>query len=969
MHRSLIRPVFFRLVLAMLAVVLSGCGLERDRSGAAADFFLDVPNITVEEIEAIERAKGRRDSFVYAMPYSVEAFLRYDGTVCGFGAYFADWLGGLFGIPFEVRIVERDGLFAGLDSGEIDFTGALFFSDELRETYAMAGPIAELPVKIVRQAGAERFPVPAQPRYGFFEGCVVYGLVIGHLEENHSAVFVPDASSAYRLIAEGEIDGFIGKSSATALFSHYDHLESRYFVPFKYVPMSIATKNPELEAFVSVVQKALDAGASYRVQALRERGLGSHSMWRLRERLTPEERAFVQRHGTGHNPVRVVAAHDNYPVSFFDERTGTWGGIAFDILAEIGSKTGLHFAVANEPGEKWPHLKQTVYDGRAQMFAELVWPQDGEERFAWADAPFQLDSFALISSVETGYVRLADVSRLRVGMLDDSAAAFMFRRWFPHHAATTEYGCNIEAFIALSNGEIDLVMTTGRRLLAANHFFNRRGFKVNIAFEDQPSNSYFGFNHGEAELRSIVSKAQLLVDTCGIIGRWENRAFDYQARMAAARLPWLIGVFVMVFLALFLLLALVKRNRLEGKRLEQLVSAQTQELLTVSEEAVVASYTKSEFLANMSHEIRTPLNAIIGMTAIARATEDLARIYDCLGKIGNASHQLMKVINDILDVSKIEAKKFEMAHEPFVFDGMVRNVINIIEVRAAEKNINFIITVDENIPHVLVGDEMRLSQIFINLLSNAVKFTKEGGDVEFAVRHADRRGEREVIEFLVRDSGIGIAEDQQKHMFDAFVQANSGVANRFGGTGLGLPISKSFVDLMDGEISVKSSLGVGTCFTVHIPFELGDPDAVKHVHGTGEQSEYDFRDRTILLVEDVEINREIIITLLENTGVAVECAENGQIGVDMFAANPERYDLVFMDIQMPVLDGYIATRAIRSLDVPHARTVPIVAMTANAFADDVERSRQVGMNDHIAKPIEVETLMSVADKYLGGKKT
>jgi len=962
-----------RLIFVFFVVFLFSCGWP-EPNGATGDFdhlfFFTIPQVTAEEIEAIERIRGQRDGFVYAMTYSTEAFFLDDGGIGGFSTHFASWLSRLFGIPFRVKIVEWDELLVGLASGDIDFTGELFLMDERYGAYFMGGPISEQPITLMRLAGLEPLAALGQVRplrYVFLEGSIVYDLVARYLPENHHAFFAPNLDAVYRLMLDGEVDAFIGKSNAMALFDHHGNVEIDYFLPLMYIPTSIATKNPELEPFVSVVQKALDAGASYQVAMMNSMGHRDYLRWRLNMQLSPEERAFIQLHSTPTNPVRLVAEYDNYPVSFFNSRTGTWQGIVFDILDEISEHTGLYFTVMNAPVTPFPYLVQMVDHGWASMFAELVWSKDRAGRFIWADTPFQYDFFALISSVDADPIRVADAVHFRVGLVSDSAAASMFKLWFPYHTRMVEYPCNSAVFEGLFGGEVDLVMTTSRQLLAVNHFFARQGFKVNFIFESHPADSYFGFNVNETALRSIVSKAQPLVDTRTIIAYWERQAFDYQARMAAARMPWFIGALVLLFCVLLLVLALSYRIRREGKRLERLVDEQTRELQVASEEALAASYTKSEFLANMSHEIRTPLNAIIGMTAIARSSSDFDRIDDCLSKIGNASHQLMKVINDILDISKIEARKFEMAQEPFSFDSMMRNVINIIEVRAAEKKLHFAIAVDNNIPKVLIGDEMRLSQILINLLSNAVKFTQEGGDVGFAVRHVSQRNNRELIEFLIRDSGIGIAEEQQKTMFDAFAQADSGVANRFGGTGLGLPISKSFVELMGGEISMESSPGIGTCFTVQVPFELGNQDMMKHAHGAKGQPAHHFQGCTLLLVEDVDINREIVITLLEDTGVTVDCAENGQVAVDMFTDDPDRYDLIFMDIQMPVLDGYIATRAIRALDLPKAQTVPIVAMTANAFADDVERCREVGMNDHMAKPIEVDILLNMVDKYLNGK--
>ncbi|MCL2191403.1 MAG: ATP-binding protein [Treponema sp.] len=954
-----------------LAFVMSGCDMAtagREPGECFENvFFRDVVGITEEQIDAIERIRGQRDGFVYAMTHSAEAFIRHDGTPGGFSAYFAYWLSDMFGIPFNVKIVPWDELLAGLDSGDIDFTGELLFTDERRGDSFMAGPITERRITIMRVAGREFLPALLPMRYVFLRGSVVYGLVAPYLHPGSLKVFVDDVDTAYQMVVDGEVDAFIDKGIAMSAME-FGNMEVSYFLPMIYIPISISTRNPELEPFISVLQKALNASAMYQLSLMYRLGYRDYLRWQLNARLSPAEREFMETHGTRDNPIKIVAKSCNYPVSFFDEKTGKWQGIVFDILHEISQHTGLYFAVANAPRTPWIELKQMVDTGQALMFSELMRTQDRAGRFIWADAPFQRDSFALISHGNVDPIRIGQVVHSSVGMVVGSPSAEMFNQWFPGHAGTVLYAKDCDAFQGLFRGEVDFVMGPTQKLLALTHCLERPGFKVNFVFESHPSASYFAFSADQAVLRSIVSQAQAFVDTGFIVTRWERQAFDHRARLAEARLPWLIGALVLLSCVIALSLVLMYRVRREGKRLERLVSEQTRELQIASEEAMTASYIKSEFLANMSHEIRTPLNAVIGMTAIARSSDDLERIGDCLSKIEGASQQLMKVINEILDISKIEAGKFEMASEPFVFDDMVTNIRNIIEVRSAEKKLHFVIDSDENIPGALVGDEMRLSQILINLLSNAVKFTPEGGTVRFSTRHVSRRNDMEIIEFVVRDSGIGIAEEQQKKMFDAFSQADSGVANRFGGTGLGLPISKNFVELMGGDIFVESSLGMGTCFTVQIPFIVGDPGMVKHSRVTEDGAELDLRGRTLLLVEDVEINREIVISLLDDTGVIVDCAENGQVAVDMFMDSPDRYDLIFMDIQMPVLNGYIATRVIRALDLPRARTVPIVAMTANAFADDVEKCREVGMNDHIAKPVDVEVLMNIVGKYLAGKE-
>ena len=387
----------------------------------------------------------------------------------------------------------------------------------------------------------------------------------------------------------------------------------------------------------------------------------------------------------------------------------------------------------------------------------------------------------------------------------------------------------------------------------------------------------------------------------------------------------------------------------------------TENLMQAREQALSSNKAKSVFLANMSHEIRTPINAITGMATIARRTNDLERIYDCLDKVDAASNQLIGVINDILDMSKIEANKMNLAFEPFGLRTTVQNIKSIIEMRAADKKQILTVTCANDIPDVVIGDDMRLSQILLNLLSNAVKFTAEGGHISLSLRLLKTHEDVHYIEAQVTDDGIGITGEQKSRLFSSFEQADSSTSKLYGGSGLGLAISKNLANMMGGDISLDSEPGKGSRFTVQVCLGVGGDELLTK---TGEKLDYDFSGHTALLVEDVEINREIIIFLLEDYGVKIECAENGQEAVEYFLTDPHKYDIIFMDVHMPVMDGYAATRAIRSSGAPNAATIPILAMTANAFAEDIANCRAAGMNDHTAKPIDIDTLLAKMERLL-----
>ena len=375
-----------------------------------------------------------------------------------------------------------------------------------------------------------------------------------------------------------------------------------------------------------------------------------------------------------------------------------------------------------------------------------------------------------------------------------------------------------------------------------------------------------------------------------------------------------------------------------------------------------ANRAKSEFVANMSHEIRTPMNAIIGMTSIAKSTDSTERKDYAIGKIEDASNHLLGVINDILDISKIESGKFELSHTEFHFEDMLQRVVTIINFRIDEKRQKFSMHIDETIPAIIIGDEQRLAQVVTNLLSNAVKFTPENGSIDF---RADLEGEEDgvcTIKISVTDSGIGISPEQQAKLFQAFQQADSSTSRQYGGTGLGLAISKNIIEMMGGNIAVESSLGEGASFA--FTFCAGRAADQQKKEITKDELNIEFSGRCILLAEDVEINREIVLTLLEPTRLTIECAEDGEQAVKMFTESPWKYDAIFMDVQMPNMDGYEATRAIRALGTPHAQTVPIIAMTANVFREDIERCLESGMNGHVGKPLDMDAVITQLWQHL-----
>jgi PAS domain S-box-containing protein len=389
-----------------------------------------------------------------------------------------------------------------------------------------------------------------------------------------------------------------------------------------------------------------------------------------------------------------------------------------------------------------------------------------------------------------------------------------------------------------------------------------------------------------------------------------------------------------------------------------------------------ANEHKGEFLARMSHEIRTPMNAIIGMTGIVKKKiadpeADPGEILINIGQIETSSQHLLGLLNDILDISKIEAGKIEITNEPADLIKLINTVKTIIQPRCEEKSIWFNSTTKLGSPlddqHFYETDTLRLRQVLINLLGNAVKFTPESGRIDFEVNLEERKDGKALINFIIRDTGIGIEESAMDSLFRPFEQANNQISKKFGGTGLGLAISRSIVQLFGGDITVKSKLGEGTEFSFSL--WLTEMAAEKHQELVIQDPTDLFKGKRALLVDDVDINRIIAVSMLEITGIEIEEADDGLTALKKFEGSPENYyDIIYMDVQMPNLNGYEATRAIRAMDRADAKVVPIVALTANAFKDDIEKALESGMNAHLAKPMETDKVMEVTFRLIGTNK-
>ena len=427
-------------------------------------------------------------------------------------------------------------------------------------------------------------------------------------------------------------------------------------------------------------------------------------------------------------------------------------------------------------------------------------------------------------------------------------------------------------------------------------------------------------------------------------------------------LPQNVIMCLFIYLIVVVLIRMIYRKSQENiLKIEREKEQKYQKsLLEAAEKADAANRAKTEFLQRMSHDIRTPLNGICGMLDVGDYYRDnLSRQTECRGKIREASNILQELVNEVLDMSKLESGEIYLEKKPFNIYQLVNEVIDVVEKMADEREIKVERKTSEIIHKDLIGSPIHLKRLLMNIMSNAVKYNKDYGKIYLSSKEiSSEQDEIVTLEFKCQDTGIGMSEEFQKHLFEPFAQEQKGGASKFGGTGLGMPITKSLVEKMGGKITFTSEQGVGTTFVITIPFKINEDVA-------GDEEKQDevtasIRGLNILLVEDNELNMEIAEFVIQSEGASVVKAWNGQEAVEAFEKSaPGEFDVILMDVMMPVMNGYEATKTIRTMDRSDAKKIPIIAMTANAFVEDRIKSKEAGMNEHVSKPINMKLLVKI----------
>lgn len=684
---------------------------------------------------------------------------------------------------------------------------------------------------------------------------------------------------------------------------------------------------------------------------------------------THAEKQFLQSIGE----INIGYPVNQKPIAYLDE-DGECAGITREILDKISENLGIAFHYIPIKGSEATYeylLKNKIYVVASVGHNE----EAAENEFISVSEPYLNSEMVFVSK---NFIDFGTSSHYKLAF--SSTSEILKESIIEAYPNVTYeiYDTVEECFWAVKNGEADALMNDryiiesvlgnpnfeGFHVVPMQNINNRLSLAI-IRFED--ANPELWEQYQKHGMITIVNKAikqissrQIndIVIKNAVNGRYVVQIDDllYKYRYLALFLAFLITICVTVFLRVVQIETV--RNRKLAEANEQLSEAIVR--------AEKAGQAKMQFLSRVSHEIRTPMNAIIGITELAKKhKDDTAVIYEYLNKIETSSHILLGIINDVLDMSVIESNKMHILREPFDMREVLEGIAGIYGVQCRNKQIHF--QMELELSHeIFMGDSRRITQVLLNLISNAYKFTKPGGSIRVKVCELEKQEQIAQILFCVEDSGRGMTEDMKQRLFIPFEQENHRTAIKYGGSGLGLSIVKNLVDLMHGTIEVQSEEKRGSTFSITIPLEIADKTEIAdcpELEDDNLENRFDFTGKRVLIAEDNELNRMIVIELLQMVKITCEYAEDGEKAVRMFEQNGAGYyDLILMDVQMPHLDGYEATKVIRSSAQSDGKTIPIYALTANAFTEGIEQAEHVGMNGHISKPIDTRLLYTTLKK-------
>ena len=661
--------------------------------------------------------------------------------------------------------------------------------------------------------------------------------------------------------------------------------------------------------------------------------------------LNEEEKQWLDAH---ENTIRVGYLKDNLP--FCGEENGKLTGILGTVLDTVREKYEITIkAVPCSTGEE---MNEALQSGEIDIAGPILQDFYTQEQFQviLTDEIFDItpvviykeneysDSLSTIAATETSLY-----SKLMVSLL------------FPD-AEIKQYDTQEECLKAVANGEVGATVIPSSKI----NLLNESSLTKSLSFAEMAKRQELGMFTTRENRRAATIINKAIAQSSNILNGVvlaQNSVSEKKMTLQDVLAEYAGLAIVVSFVIIFVLLLLVYSLSVSRKK--------QMEALKEAQDANAANIAKTTFLNHMSHDIRTPMNAIVGFTDIAMKRKPDKEVENCLKKIRQSSEYLMTLMNDVLDISHIESGKLEYKPGPVDLRDMLNTVLSIARGYTENRDLNLYVSREELKTPYVMADELRIREVLLNIISNAVKFTKDGGSISFVAENAPGNDEQHVIvRYCISDTGIGMSEEFLERIFDEFSQENNGARTSYKGTGLGMAIAKKYVDLMGGKIEVSSSQGVGSTFTVEIPLLIAE-----HVETEEKEKlkkDMDLHGLHVLLAEDNDLNAEIAIALLEEQGMIVTRAVDGKSALTQFCiTDPGTFDLILMDIMMPEMNGYETTKAIRNLpDRPDGKKIPIIAMTANAFAEDVQAALNAGMDAHVAKPVDMEILTAVITKYI-----
>ncbi len=661
--------------------------------------------------------------------------------------------------------------------------------------------------------------------------------------------------------------------------------------------------------------------------------------------LNKEEKQWLDAH---ENTIRVGYLKDNLP--FCGEENGKLTGILGTVLDTVQEK--YEITIKAVPCSTGVEMNEALQSGEIDIAGPIIRDFYTQEQFqvVLTDAIFDITPVVIYKGNEYSN-SLSTIAVTETSLYSGLMVSLLFQ-----DAEIIQYDTQEECLEAVADGKVGATVIPSSKI----NLLNESPLTQSLSFAEMAKRQELGMFTTRENRRAatIINKAieqssnilNGVVLAQNSVSEKEMTLQDVLAEYADLA----IGVsFVVIFVLLLLVYSLSVSRK---KQMEALKEAQN---------ANAANIAKTTFLNHMSHDIRTPMNAIVGFTDIAMKKKPDKEVEDCLKKIRQSSEYLMTLINDVLDISRIESGKLE--YKPVLVDlrDIVNTVLSIARGYTENRDLNFCVSREEFKNPYVMADELRIREVLLNIISNAVKFTKDGGTISFAAENCPGNDEHHVIvRYRISDTGIGMSEEFQTKIFDEFSQENSGARTSYKGTGLGMAIAKQYVDLMGGKIEVSSRQGIGSTFTVEIPLLIAE-----HVRTEKEEKlrkDMDLHGLHVLLAEDNDLNAELAVDLLEEKGMIVTRTADGKSALAQFCNTaPGTFDLILMDIMMPEMNGYETTKAIRNLpDRPDGKEIPIIAMTANAFAEDVQAALNAGMDDHVAKPVDMSILIAVITKHI-----